>query len=125
MLTWDFPRRDATPPFAGPCVNTDETTAQDTYEALVGFFQRFPELASETTLPLPLWREWGCTHCHCIACASEPAPPRHHVRGGPTLTGCGRVHPAKTSVIHLTCVASFGRPMGLFPLFLSDSVFFL
>ena len=29
-----------------PCVNTDESTAQDTYEALVGFFQRFPELAA-------------------------------------------------------------------------------
>ena len=30
----------------GKCVNTDESTAQDTYEALVAFFERFPALKS-------------------------------------------------------------------------------
>ena len=30
---------------SGPCINTDESTAQDTYEALVAFFAAFPEYA--------------------------------------------------------------------------------
>eukprot|EP00729_Bicosta_minor_P016902 gene16902-32740_t len=29
-----------------PCVNTDESTAQDTYEGIVAFFKAYPELAS-------------------------------------------------------------------------------
>jgi len=31
---------------AGLCENTDESTAQDTYEAIVAFFERFPQLAA-------------------------------------------------------------------------------
>lgn len=37
---------------SGQCVNTDESTAQDAYEALVNFFKGFPEykVTSESTI---------------------------------------------------------------------------